>query len=294
MSPPNVSAMRNSILGALAALSFAGAAAAEPPVWVVKDKNSELVLFGSVHILPRGLDWTPPVLDRALKAANDIWFELPIDAQSEAATSILATKAGVLPPDQSLFKLLAPKDAELMSKVAAAYDVSPVLLDRLQPWLAEIALAGGAYRRFGADAASGVEKTIAAMATPKAKRRAFETPAEQVALLASGSMDEQIASLRETLQEMDEKPDEFQILVKAWTDGDIQALDREALAPIRDKTPELFRRLVTERNARWAKVLDARLKGRGRTVVVVGIGHLIGPDSVPARLRALGYSVTGP
>ena len=289
-----MSRLRIAILAALAGLAFAGAAAAEPPVWVVKDKNSELVLFGSVHILPRGLDWTPPALDRALKAADDIWFELPIDAESEAATSMLATKAGVLPPDQSLFKMLAPEDSALMSKVAAAYDVSPVLLDRLQPWLAEIALAGGAYRRLGADAASGVEKTIAAMATPKATRRAFETPAEQVALLSSGTMDEQMASLRQTLHEMDEKPDEFQTLVKAWTDGDIQVLDREALAPIRDTTPGLFRRLVTDRNAHWTKVLDARLKGRGRTVVVVGIGHLIGPDGVPARLRALGYSVTGP
>ena len=279
---------------AVAALAVASPAAAEPPVWVVKDKNSEVVLFGSVHILPRGLDWSPPALDRALKAANDIWFELPIDAQSEAVTSALATQQGVLPPDQSLFKLLPPKDAALMSKVAAAYDVSPALLDRLQPWLAEIALAGGAYRRLGADANSGVEKTIAAMATPKATRRAFETPAEQIAILSGGAMDEQIASLRETLHEMDEKPDEFQVLVKAWTDGDVKALDREALAPIREATPGLYRRLVTDRNARWTKVLDARLKGRGRTVVVVGIGHLLGPDGVPARLRALGYSVTGP
>ncbi|HEY8002722.1 MAG TPA: TraB/GumN family protein [Phenylobacterium sp.] len=283
-----------SLLVTLAGLALALPAAAEPPVWVVRDKNSEIVLFGSVHILPHGLDWTPPALDRALKAADDIWFELPIDPQTEAITANLATRSGVLPPDQSLFRLLPPKDSELMSKVAAAYDVSPVLLDRLQPWLAEIALAAGAYRRFGADAASGVEKTIAAMATPKARRRAFETPAEQVALLSGGSMDEQVASLRETLREMDEKPDEFQVLVKAWTDGDVKALDREALAPMRDTTPDLFRRLVTERNARWTKTLAARLKGRGHTVVVVGIGHLIGPDGVPARLRALGYSVTGP
>ncbi|HEX5263347.1 MAG TPA: TraB/GumN family protein [Phenylobacterium sp.] len=283
-----------SIAATLAALAVAGTAAAEPPVWVVKDKNSEVVLFGSVHILPRGLDWAPPALNRALKAADDIWFELPIDAKTEATTAALATQVGVLPPDQSLFKLLPPKDAELMSKVAEAYDVSPVLLDRLQPWLAEIALAGGAYRKMGADAASGVEKTIAAMATPKAQRRAFETPEEQVALLSGGAWDEQVTSLRETLHDMDERPDEFAVLVKAWTDGDIQGLDREALAPIRDKTPGLYRRLVTERNARWTKVLDARLKGHGRTVVVVGVGHLLGPDGVPAKLRALGYSVTGP
>jgi uncharacterized protein len=283
-----------SIAGALAALAFAGAAAAEPPIWVVKDKDSEIVLFGSVHILPPGLDWTPPALDRALKAADDIWFELPIDAQSEADTAALATQIGVLPPDGSLFKMLSPEDAALMSRVAAAYDVSPALLDRLQPWLAEIALAGGAYRRMGADASSGVEKIIAAMATPNAKRRAFETPAEQISLLSSGTVDEQVASLRETMQELEDKPDEFQILVKAWIDGDVTALDHEALEPIRKTSPSLFRRLVTERNARWTEVLDARLKGHGKTVVVVGIGHLIGPDGVPARLRALGYSVTGP
>lgn len=282
------------LLFLLGGLVFAGAAAAEPPVWVVKNKDSEIVLFGSVHVLPPGLNWAPPALDRALKTADEIWFELPIDAQSEADTAALATQTGVLPPDGSLFRLLSPQDDALMSKVAAAYDVSTALLDRLQPWLAEIALSGGAYRKVGADANDGVEKTIAAMATPNAKREAFETPAEQVGLLASGTFEEQVASLRETLHEMDEKPDEYEVLVKAWVDGDIATLDREALAPLRDASPGLFRRLVTERNARWTQVLDARMKDHGRTVVVVGVGHLIGPDGVPARLRALGYSVTGP
>jgi uncharacterized protein YbaP (TraB family) len=276
------------------ALAFAGAALAEPPVWVVKDKNSEVVLFGSIHVLPPGLDWAPPVLDRALRRADDIWFELPVDPKTEAETSMLATRVGVLPPDGSLFRLLTPADSALMSKVAAANDVSPVVLDRLQPWLAEIALAGGAYRKVGADANSGVENTVAALATPKAVRRAFETPAEQIGLLSGGSLADQIASLHETMQELDEQPDEFTTLVRAWMDGDVAALDHEALAPIRKSSPALFKRLVTDRNARWTQILDTRLKGRGRTVVVVGIGHLIGPDGVPARLRALGYSVTGP
>jgi uncharacterized protein YbaP (TraB family) len=282
------------LAGALAALAFAGAAAAEPPVWVVKDKDSEIVLFGSIHILPPGLAWKPPALERALQSADDVWFELPIDPQSETETANLATQAGVLPPEGSLFKLLSPQDSALMSKVAAANDVSPALLDRLQPWLAEIALAGGAYRRVGADANDGVEKTLAALAPPRARREAFETPAEQIGLLSSGAMAEQIASLHETLKEMDEKPDEYQTLVNAWINADMKTLDDEAIKPLREASPALFRRLVTERNARWTQVLDARMKGHGRTVVIVGVGHLIGPDGVPARLRALGYSVTGP
>lgn len=291
-----MSRFRTLIAGACAtlALAVAGAALAEPPVWVVRDKDSEVVLFGSIHVLPPGLDWAPPVLDRALRNADDIWFELPVDAKSEAETAELATHLGVLPPDGSLFRLLSPADSALMSKVAQANEVSPVLLDRLQPWLAEIALAGGAYRKVGADANSGVENTVAALVTPKAVRRAFETPAEQIALLSGGSLADQIASLHETMQEMDEQPDEFTTLVKAWLNSDIAALDQEAIAPIRKSSPTLFKRLVTDRNARWTQILDARLKGHGHTVVVVGIGHLIGPDGVPARLRALGYSVTGP
>ena len=287
-------------VGAVAAFAFGfvaafgGAAAAAPPIWVVKDKDSEIVLFGSIHVLPPGLAWTPPALERAIKAADDIWFELPIDPQSEAETATLATQTGVLPPEGSLFKLLSPADSALMSKVAAAYDVSPVLVDRLQPWLAEIALAGGEYRRAGADAASGPEKTLSAMAAPQVKREAFETPAEQIGILSSGSMPEQIASLHETLKEMDEKPDEYQTLVKAWMESDIATLDAEAIKPLRDASPVLFRRLVLDRNARWTTILDARMKGHGHTVVIVGIGHLIGPEGVPARLRALGYSVTGP
>jgi uncharacterized protein len=282
------------IVGLATALALAGAAAAQPPVWVVKDRDSELVLFGSVHVLPPGLDWEPAALKRAIAHADDIWFELPVDAQAEVETTRLATQLGVLGPDQSLFKLLTLADSERLSRVAQSYQVSPMLLDRLQPWLAEIALAGAAYRRAGAETGLGVEQMLAAEAPPAAQRRAFETPAEQLKIFADTPMAEQVASLRETLQEMEDKPDEFAVLVRAWNAADMAGLDREALAPLRKASPDLFRRLVTARNDRWVAALQARLKGKGRTVVVVGVGHLVGPDGLPARLRALGYSVQGP
>ena len=285
--------LKAALLG-LAAVVVAGSAQALPPVWVVRDADSEIVLFGSVHILPRGLAWQPPALMRALAAADDLWFEIPVDGATDSETGRIATEAGVLAPDQSLFKLIGPKDAAQLARVGVLYGVSPAVLDRLQPWLAEIALAGGAYRKAGADAASGVERTISGAARPDADRHAFETPAEQIAILSQAPRSEQIASLRQTMEEMETKPDQFAALVKAWVDGDVAALDREAIAEMRKAAPTLFKSLVTDRNIRWTKALDDRMKGHGRTVVVVGVGHLIGPDGVPARLRALGYSVTGP
>jgi hypothetical protein len=234
------------------------------------------------------------VLKAAVAKADDIWFELPIDPATEAATTQLAAHLGVLAPDQSLFHMLPPDDAARLSRIAQAYDVSPVLLDRLKPWMAEIALAAAAYRKAGAATGVGVEDVLAAEAPPSVQRRAFETPAEQLAIFAETPNPAQLASLHETLEEMEDKPDEYQDLLKVWMSGDTRGLDREALEPLRKASPDLFRRIVTERNARWVATLRQRLAGKGRTVVVVGVGHLVGPDGVPARLRALGYSVEGP
>jgi uncharacterized protein YbaP (TraB family) len=200
----------------------------------------------------------------------------------------------VLPPDKSLFRMLSPAASARLVRVAEAYGVDKAVLDRLEPWLAEVALAGAAYKKAGADAQFGVEAVLNAAAPPIVRRRALETPAQQLDLFDSAPMDEQIASLTETLDELETDPDSFMDLVRAWTSADVRKLDKEALEPLREASPGLFARLVSGRNARWTQALDARLKGSGRTVVVVGVGHLVGSGGVPARLRALGYSVTGP
>ncbi|HET6971322.1 MAG TPA: TraB/GumN family protein [Phenylobacterium sp.] len=279
---------------ALALAAGAAPARAEPPVWIVRDADSEMVLFGSVHVLPPGLVWRSPALEAALGRADDLWFELPMGPQAEQEVARLAGSLGALAPTQSLFKLLPPKDAQRLIKVADAYGVDKVALDRMQPWLAEVALAGAAYRQAGADVDHGVEDTVNAAAPLTTPRRALETPAEQLGLFASMPLKDQIASLRETLGELAKDPHAYMKLVRAWQAGDVKRLDREALQPLRKASPEEFRRLVTERNVRWVQALDARLRGHGRTVVVVGVGHLVGSDGLPARLRALGYSVTGP
>lgn len=286
--------MRALFAGLAAAFLLALPARAEPPVWVVGDADSELVLFGSVHVLPPGLKWRPAALDAALARADDIWFELPMDPASQAEVARLAAGLGVLPPGESLFALLPPADARRLIKVADAYGVDKATLDRLEPWLAEVALAGAAYHKVGADTDNGVELTLNAAAPATAKREAFETPADQMRFFDEAPLSEQIGSLRETVGELDTDPDAFMKLVNAWMAGDAAGLDREALQPLRKAAPGMFRRLVTERNDAWIKTLDARLKGHGRTVVIVGVGHLVGAGGLPARLRALGYSVTGP
>ena len=93
---------------------------------------------------------------------------------------------------------------------------------------------------------------------------------------------------------MERSPGDYGKLVRAWMDGDTAAIEAGAVAPLRRAAPALYAALVARRNARWADAIARRLKGSGRTVMVVGVGHLVGADGVPALLRARRIQVDGP
>jgi uncharacterized protein YbaP (TraB family) len=280
---------------ALVVIAFsAGAAAAQPPVWVVKGHRVTIVLFGSVHLLPPGLDWEPPKLQRALAQADDVWFEIPVDDASNLAAGQAALAAGMQPDGQTLSAQLSADDQARLAKAAAACGLPVAGLDRLKPWLADVTLSVASYRLAGAVINDGVERQLTAEVPASAQRRAFETPQEQIGYLASASVVDQVASLHETLDELQQGPLSYQRLVRAWMAGDARAIRREALEPMITEAPGVYRTLVVERNRRWVEAIMNRLQGTGQAVVIVGVGHLVGPESVPALLRARGVKVDGP
>jgi uncharacterized protein YbaP (TraB family) len=283
------------LIAAACALALAaGPALAAPPVWVVKDADSTIVLFGSVHILPSGLDWRPPALIAALAQADDLWFEIPTDPATAARIAQLAQQRALLPPDSRLATLLDGRTRARLNRVVASLKLSPEQINQMRPWMAEIQVMVAYLQSRGADASDGVEETITALAPPTAQHRAFETAEQQIDMLSGGSMTSQVASLKETLREIEADPEGFDRMLRAWMSGDPRRLAHEALDPMIKATPDLYATLVRDRNTAWTGTIQERLKGAGRTVIVVGAGHLVGPDSVPAQLRARGVTVEGP
>ena len=90
---PNV---RRALWGPLlvALMLVCNPARAQPAMWTVHGPRGEVILFGSVHLLPAGLDWRPTALGDALTHADDLWFELPIDQNTEEAARRLTDPRG--------------------------------------------------------------------------------------------------------------------------------------------------------------------------------------------------------
>ncbi len=272
-----------------------GTAWARPPLWIVHARHSTLYLFGSVHLLPPGFDWAPEALVAALPKAREIWFELPIDQTTDTAAGKLTAAYGFLEPGDRLANHLTADQDVRLKRVTAQLGVDYDAVESMRPWLAEVTLSLTVDEQEGATAGRGVEQQLQGLTPMSARRRALETPAEQIGFLAGATLADQIASLDATLHEITEDRQSFARVLNGWMTGDLGELETDALEPLRRASPALYRRLLTDRNARWADQLRGRLRdGRGVVVVVVGIGHLIGAQGVPERLRAMGFVVDGP
>lgn len=289
--------MNRSVLTALAAivaLGAAGTARALPAVWTIRDADSEMVLFGSIHILPAQLNWRPPALDAALNAADDLWLEIPSDPSSQQAASALVASRAYLPDGETLNAKLSPAGRRRLTQAVERLGLPMASIQRMRPWMAELTLSSSDALRRGASGGGGVEQVLLADPRRPSRLMAFETVEQQAELFAGAPERQQLRSLENTLRDLRDMPDGYSRLVAAWMSGDAKALQREAVDPLRRREPETYRRLVTDRNSAWIPQIQRRLQGSGRTVIVVGSGHLIGPDGLPARLRALGYQVEGP
>jgi len=281
-------------------LAAASPALAAPPIWhVVRDKT-DITLFGSVHLLSADTTWLTPELAHDVANADAIWFEFAIDTAGQAEVGQLAVQRGLLPADQTLSATVGPAVWGKVERTAKAVNLPPQNLQRLKPWLAELTLSVLDFQGQGARADLGVEQQLAKDAPLTTRREAFETVAEQIGFFADAPLADQIESLNETLDEIQDDPDEFKRLAADWARGDVHAIEAEALGPLQREAPDVYKRLLVDRNKRFAQRIEALLKGgdsrqpANHILIVVGVGHLVGPDSVPALLRKDGYRVDGP
>jgi len=75
----------------------------------------------------------------------------------------------------------------------------------------------------------------------------------------------------------------------AWKRGD-QSVFVRMLGQLEAASPDTYRMMFTERNARWADWIKARMQAPGTVFVAVGAGHLAGRDSLLVRLAERGLA----
>jgi uncharacterized protein YbaP (TraB family) len=268
----------------------AAAAAAGPALWVIKDADSTIYLFGTVHVLRPTTQWESSKVTAAFNSASDIWFEIS-NPDDVAAIVPLIQQYGVSPATP-LSSQLTPEEFKQLDTVAQVLGVTGAQMDIFRPWYAGLTLSLAPLKKAGYDPASGVELTLKARAEAAGKPiHGFETLEDQVLVLANLPQDIQLEFLRSTLKDYDEATTELDAMVDAWSSGDVARLDQVTNRDMKAEAPDIYKALLTNRNAGFADQIQTLLAGSGTAFVAVGAAHLAGDDSVQTMLEARGIEV---
>jgi uncharacterized protein len=266
--------------------------AVNPALFVARDEDSTIYLFGTVHLRRPGAAWGGANAQAALAEADEVWTELELTPQSQSEAAALIWRYGAAAPGEPLSSHLSGAEQAQLAAAAARLNVPAQMFEGMRPWFAAMTLSLLPMMQAGYDPNAGVDSMIDAAADAAGKRRrAFETAEQQIQLFAGMSIEAQRQMLREAMAEEASADMEVDVLAEAWARGDLQTLQVEAIDEAQVQYPEVYATLIVRRNNAWVATLMEELEGSGVDFVAVGAGHMLGADGLVEQLRARGVSV---
>jgi uncharacterized protein YbaP (TraB family) len=265
-------------------------AKAEPAMWVIKDSDSTIYLIGTLHILKHDTEWNAEKVKKTVRESTELWLEIA-DFDDQSAMLGLVSKLG-MDAEHPLSSKLNDEQKQKLTKIAGAFAVPPATLEPMRPWMAAFLLAEMQLLKAGYDPKAGVETALKAQAAAEGDNiRGFETAEEQLHLLADMPEADQVAFLVTMLDDLEKGMDLVEQLSRAWIDGDTDTIARLSDDDMKKEAPNVYRKLIVQRNIAWSEKIEKMLKGSGVQLIAVGAAHLAGSDSVQAQLAKRGIKV---
>ena len=278
------------LLGASPAMAQTATAAlpdADPAIWVVKDPDTTIYLFGTFHALDGKSAWFNDEVKTAFDQAKEVVLELPPE-EDKAKLQPIIMKYALDSSGKPFSDRLSPTAKAKYVKALADIGAPPTALDKFKPFFATLTLVMAGAQKQGYTAESGAEAVITKAAKDSGKPiSGLETIDFQMGIFAGMSDAEQIKMLEETLDELDNLGPMFAEMNKHWTTGDANGFAK-LMNEMDAQSPAAYKALLTDRNATWAEWVQKRLEQPGVVFVGVGAGHLGGKDSVQEFLAKRG------
>lgn len=282
-------------LGLLAAWAAPPAAAQSPAgqsktfLWTIASPTATVHLLGSVHVVSQDIYPLDPRIESAFERTETLVLEAPMDSASQLQAGQKMASAGTYPAGDSIDLHLDREVLELLQQRLSRSGASFDTLRSFRPWLVAVILTMGEMQRLGYHPGLGIDVHFAGKAKGRKRILALETVDEQVALFAGMSETVQRSMLKEALTKLDELGELMKRAQLLWRTGDAKAVDELLVAPMRKEYPDMYQKLFVDRNRRMTAAVEGYLRETGKYFVVVGGGHLTGPEGILDLLRARGY-----
>ena len=260
-------------------------------MWKVEGEGGSAYLLGSLHVLTP--EWYPlnATINKAFAESKVLVEEIDI-AEASDPTQMMSALMKAMLTDRTLDKVIAPDVYAEVKKRAEKVGLPMTAIDRMKPWLVAITLMAPTLEAAGFKPELGVDRHFYDRAVDsKMKRQALETLQYQLDRFDELPMPLQEAMLKSTLTDLDIEVGNVKEMAQAWGFGDVATIEKMTLASLKE-APELYNRLLLERNHNWMPHVESCIKQNAGCFIVVGAAHLVGPDGLPVLLQKKGYKVT--
>jgi len=231
----------------------------------------------------------PPVIEQAFAESEIVVFEIDSDEMTAAAFQMLS--AGTLSGGRTLASVVGPATWTEFSDHMREAGFNPAMCTSMKPWMAALTLTAFEMTGAGYLPSAGIDSYYSRRADEAGKERlALETVAFQVSLFADFTEEQSLAFLIYTLADLDTLIPELDRLSEYWRAGDVAPIEAFLLEGF-EEFPDLFGKLVTDRNRAWLETIEELLAGDRYAMVVVGAMHLVGEEGLVDLLRKRGHSV---
>lgn len=270
-----------------------GRAAPRPAIWLLADEDTSIYMFGTIHMLPPGLEWRSAAFDQMVREADELVLEVAEDPDAAQLTAVAPLMT--LGKEVPILSRVSPERRQALREMIESLGMTVEMFDGVQTWAAAmtIAVASLAQALAGPDGSpeevSGVEDALRVdFAGSGRPISGVETGPQQLGFLSRLSLRTQQEMLEQMVDSYREgDPDLTAPNEEGWLRGDVA----DIAAEMQELPAELFEVLVTRRNTAWTAWLIDRLERPGTVLFAVGAGHLAGRDSVQSMLEARGFTV---
>jgi len=259
-----------------------------PALWQVQRGELNGWLFGTIHVLPKGVAWDTPAIKEAMGASDRLILEAA-DLQDEQKTLGLFEKMGRSPGLPPLEKRVPDGEKAALSKAMADGGTNSQLLSGYESWAAAMLLSAASQQGLGVSQSDGVEPVLIET-YKKAKKPigGLETVERQFAAFDTLPETAQSALLVQTVHEAKGMKALYDRILTAWSKGDMEAIAKEDKVG-EQPDPVVEEAILVARNRDWVKAIEPM---KGRPFIAVGAGHLTGRENLIELLKAQGYTIT--
>jgi uncharacterized protein YbaP (TraB family) len=262
-------------------------------MWKVEGPNGATAyLLGSLHVLTPDFYPLSAAINKAFSESKTLVEEVDIDEMSDPMMMMAALSKAMLTDGRTLDQVIAPElFAEVKTRAEKA-GLPMMALQRMKPWLVAITLMAPTLQAAGFKPELGIDRHFFDRAKDSGiKRQALETMTFQLDQFDTLPAKLQEEMLKSTLEDLDTEVSGVKDMAQAWTFGNVAAIEKLTLTSLQD-APELYQRLLVDRNRNWIPHVEACIKNNSGCFIVVGAAHLVGPDGLPTLLGKKGYKVT--